>query len=30
MEKRGRSLYCDKCDRTENRKLADDYRDFAK
>jgi len=30
LEKRGRSLYCEKCDRTENRKLADDYRSFAK
>lgn len=28
LEKRGRSLYCEKCDRTENRKLADDYRNF--
>ncbi|MGQ9587025.1 MAG: exosome complex RNA-binding protein Csl4 [Thermoplasmata archaeon] len=28
LEKRGRSLYCERCDRTENRKLADDYRAF--
>jgi len=28
LEKRGRALFCDKCDRTENRKLADDYRSF--
>ncbi|OGS42735.1 MAG: RNA-binding protein [Euryarchaeota archaeon RBG_16_62_10] len=30
MEKRGRNLYCERCDRSENRKLADDYRSFAK
>ena len=28
LEKKGRSLYCEKCDRPENRKLADDYRSF--
>lgn len=30
LEKKGRGLYCEKCDRTENRKLADDYRNYAK
>ncbi len=30
MEKKGRSLYCEHCDRTENRKVADDYRTFDK
>jgi len=30
LEKRGRNLYCERCDRTENRKLADDYRAFGK
>ncbi len=30
MERKGRQLYCEKCDRTENRKLADDYRSFMK
>lgn len=30
LEKRGRNLYCERCDRTENRKLADDYRAFVK
>ncbi len=30
LERRGGKLYCEKCDRTENRKLADDYRSFAK
>lgn len=29
LERRGRALYCDRCDRTENRKLADDYRNFS-
>ena len=28
LERRGKGLYCERCDRTENRKLADDYRDF--
>lgn len=28
LERRGRGLYCERCDRTENRKIADDYRDF--
>lgn len=28
LEKKGRALYCERCDRTENRKLADDYRSF--
>jgi len=28
LERRGRGLYCDRCDRTENRKIADDYRNF--
>lgn len=30
LEKKGRGLYCEKCDRTENRKIADDYRNFVK
>jgi exosome complex component CSL4 len=30
LERRGGRLYCEKCDRTENRKLADDYRSFVK
>jgi len=30
MERKGRSLYCEHCDRSENRKLADDYRAFDK
>ena len=30
LEKRGRNLYCERCERTENRKLADDYRAFSK
>ncbi|MFH1579263.1 MAG: exosome complex RNA-binding protein Csl4 [Thermoplasmatota archaeon] len=29
LEKKGRGLYCEKCDRTENRKIADDYRSFS-
>jgi exosome complex component CSL4 len=28
LERKGRALYCEKCDRTENRKVADDYRNF--
>jgi exosome complex component CSL4 len=28
LEKRGDKLYCTECERTETRKLADDYRDF--
>jgi exosome complex component CSL4 len=28
MDRKGRNLYCEKCDRTENRKVADDYRSF--
>ncbi|HEX9908677.1 MAG TPA: exosome complex RNA-binding protein Csl4 [Thermoplasmata archaeon] len=30
LEKRAKNLYCERCDRTETRKLADDYRNFAK
>ncbi len=30
LEKKGRGLYCERCERTENRKLADDYRSFLK
>jgi exosome complex component CSL4 len=30
LEKRGGKLYCEKCDRSENRKIADDYRSFVK
>ena len=30
MDRKGRSLYCERCDRTENRKIADDYRAFDK
>jgi exosome complex component CSL4 len=30
LEKKGNKLYCEHCDRTENRKIADDYRAFAK
>jgi len=30
MEKKGRGLYCERCERAENRKLADDYRSFLK
>ena len=30
LEKKARGLYCEKCDRTENRKIADDYRSFVK
>lgn len=30
LERRGRSLYCKRCDRTETRKIADDYRNFGK
>jgi exosome complex component CSL4 len=29
LERKGRGLYCEKCDRTENRKIADDYRSFS-
>jgi exosome complex component CSL4 len=28
LEKKDRGLYCEKCDRSENRKIADDYRNF--
>lgn len=28
LERKGRHLYCERCDRTEERKVADDYRDF--
>ena len=28
MEKKGHHLYCEHCDRTEDRKIADDYRAF--
>jgi exosome complex component CSL4 len=28
LEKKGRGLYCEKCDRSEDRKIADDYRNF--
>ena len=30
LERKGRDLYCDKCDRVEHRKIADDYRAFFK
>lgn len=30
MVRKGRNLYCERCDRSEQRKLADDYRDFMK
>jgi exosome complex component CSL4 len=30
LEKKNNRLYCEKCDRTENRKIADDYRAFTK
>ena len=30
LERKGRDLYCDKCDRVERRKIADDYRAFMK
>jgi len=30
LEKKSKGLYCERCDRTEQRKLADDYRNFDK
>jgi exosome complex component CSL4 len=30
LEKKGNKLYCEHCDRTESRKIADDYRAFTK
>jgi len=30
LEKKGRDLYCERCDKTERRKIADDYRNFVK
>jgi len=30
LERKGRDLYCERCDRTEQRKTSDDYRNFMK